>query len=350
MGGVSEYAALLAGGLAEAGRDVHVLCPASPQPVHGKFTVHAVAGEFSDGDLARCGELLDRSPAPRQILVQWVPHGYGRRSMNLAFCRWIRDRALSRGDLVDLMVHEPGYALFEGWKQTVLAVAHRRMVAILLEAARRVRVSTPAWIERLRPLAARDVPFEWAPIPSLVPVVADEPGAAAIRARYGSPLIGYFGPYNEPYAGMLAPVLARLPDRVLLIGRGSDTFAANAAPRNAAATGSLSLADVSRHIAACDLMLHLYPDGVDTRRSTAMASLAHGRCLVTTDGRFTEPVWRESSAVTLVPAGDADAAVAAVTRLLADPAERTRKGEAGRRLHRERFDIEHTVRSICESR
>jgi glycosyltransferase involved in cell wall biosynthesis len=180
-----------------------------------------------------------------------------------------------------------------------------------------------------------------------VPAAAAPDAVSRIRARYGSPLTGYFGPYHEPYASLLAPVLERLPGPVLLIGRGGDRFAGPSS--RVAATGSLPLADLSCHIAACDVMLHLYPDGVDTRRSTAMASLAHGRALVTTEGRFTESVWRESGAVILVPPGHPDAAAAAVIRLLEDEPERQRLGEAARRLHAGRFDIVHTVRSICES-
>ena len=38
--------------------------------------------------------------------MQWVPHGFGYRSMNLGFCLWLRPRARS-GDQVELMVHEP---------------------------------------------------------------------------------------------------------------------------------------------------------------------------------------------------------------------------------------------------
>ena len=68
-------------------------------------------------DLRRIGSEFDRFPAPRNILVQWVPHGYGCKSMNLPFCIWLWLRA-RKGDRIQIMIHEPFLAFGEGsWKQ-----------------------------------------------------------------------------------------------------------------------------------------------------------------------------------------------------------------------------------------
>jgi glycosyltransferase involved in cell wall biosynthesis len=100
------------------------------------------------------------------------------------------------------------------------------------------------------------------------------------------------------------------------------------------------------YLEACDLFLQPYPDGITSRRTSAMACLSAGRAVVTTSGHLTEPLWKESGAVVLAdvsnPTGFAEAAV----RLLRDRAERTRVAESGRRLFDSRFDVAHTVAAL----
>src|SRR4051812_4206756 len=112
-GGVADYTRLIAHKLAEAGEVVHVWCPANGRPEPSRLVdVHADCGTFGRADLARLGALLDRFESPRRLLVQWVPHGYGFRAMNIGFCKWLWNRS-RRGDRVELMVHEPYLAFWE---------------------------------------------------------------------------------------------------------------------------------------------------------------------------------------------------------------------------------------------
>jgi hypothetical protein len=101
-GGVSDYTRLVAEGLAQAGEEVHVWCPgtAGESISEGGVHVHSGLGRVTPEDLARVGDELDRFPGPRQMLVQYVPHGYGYRSMNVPFCFWLWRRARKRGDWV----------------------------------------------------------------------------------------------------------------------------------------------------------------------------------------------------------------------------------------------------------
>src|SRR2546426_705918 len=94
-GGVSDYTHLLATGLAAEGETVHVWCPSSSgEPLQpGSVAVHRELGNISPSDLCRVGLKLNQFPAPRRLLVQWVPHGYGYRSMNLPVCLWLWQRA-----------------------------------------------------------------------------------------------------------------------------------------------------------------------------------------------------------------------------------------------------------------
>src|SRR5258706_11721285 len=83
-GGVSDYTRIVAEGLADRGCDVHVWCPAAadPPPSHRGVTIHPVAGVWSSGDLRRLTAEIDALPGPRRLVVQWVPHAFGRRSLN----------------------------------------------------------------------------------------------------------------------------------------------------------------------------------------------------------------------------------------------------------------------------
>jgi glycosyltransferase involved in cell wall biosynthesis len=272
-------------------------------------------------------------------------------------------------DWVDIMVHEAGCAFGGSWGQDVVAVAHRLMAMVLLNAARRVWVSTPAWERRWRPYAlGRPVPFTWLPVPSTIPRVDDAPGVAAVRARYAPPdglLLGHLGCYprqtfDRRRADFLLASLRGLlpghPDRAaLLIGQGGRALLARVigrAPQLAGrvhAADGLAAADLSRHLSACDLMLQPYPDGVSTRRTSMMAALSHGLAAATTIGTNTEELWAESGAVSLTPAGDVAALVGSAERLLREGGARARMGQAAQALYRARFDVAHTIAGVLRA-
>src|SRR5690606_28718756 len=94
-GGVSDYVWSLSGASAGAGQYVHALSPrtetAAPAPP--SVSVHRSLGRLEPRDLRAVGRSLDALPAPRRLLVQWVPHSLGLRSLNLPFCLWLVGRA-----------------------------------------------------------------------------------------------------------------------------------------------------------------------------------------------------------------------------------------------------------------
>jgi glycosyltransferase involved in cell wall biosynthesis len=77
-----------------------------------------------------------------------------------------------------------------------------------------------------------------------------------------------------------------------------------------------------------------------------MAALALGVPLVTTDGRLSEPFWRESGAVRLANVGDADAMASQVANLLQHPDVRRELGAAGRALYARLFDLSRTIGAL----
>ncbi|HEX6183920.1 MAG TPA: glycosyltransferase family 4 protein [Pyrinomonadaceae bacterium] len=366
VGGVADHTRLVASGLAAEGDRVCVWCPAAEGEApgaEGGVSVRRELGSLRPSDLRRAGRALNEFNAPRRLLVQWVPHGYGYRSMNVWLCLWLWARAFLRGDEVTLVVHEPFLAFGEGSRrQDAVALVHRVMTTLLLSSARRVWTTIPKWEERWRPYTlGRRVPFGRLPVPSTTPVTASAEEASTTRALYapaGVALVGHFGTYGELIAGTLRELLPRLLSAeetgcaVLLIGQGSEAMREEllrARPELSGrihAAGTLAPEALSRHLAACDLLVQPYPDGVSARRTSAMAGLAHGLAVVTTKGVLTESLWEESGAVALAPAGDVGALLDEVRRLLASPESRAPLGDAARKLYRERFDLSHTVASL----
>lgn len=367
IGGVSDHSFAMANAFSARGDQVHVWCTpaAGDSPAQAGVTVHRTFGEFAGADLRATGRGLDDFPSPRRLIVQWVPHGFGWKGMNLAFCAWLWNRS-RRGDRVELIVHEPFMPLEGPVHHVALGVVQRAMAAILLRAASDVWVTTPGWIDRLRPYSPfRMLPLRWIPVPSTVPVTNDGQLARRLREKLGGggrTLVGHFGFGGAQSVELLAAafrVIAKDPGaQLVLIGRGSEALHADLLERVPEAagclhvTGELDSSDVSAWLSACDFLLQPYPDGVTTRRTTTVTALAHGTPVLTTLGALTEPMWGESAAVALSTAGDAEAYAMAARRLLNSPAERTRLKFAGRTLYRARFDIDRMIdqlRSASES-
>jgi Glycosyl transferases group 1 len=360
-GGVSDYTRIVASGLAAAGDVVHIWCPRSqgPHPEDPGVFIHRELGAMRPHDLLRAGRMLDKFSKPRRILVQWVPHAFGFRSANLPLSFWIWSRAFSRGDRVEVMIHEPYLPMPQHrLRHTALAIVHRMMLAAVLRAASRVWVAIPKWEEYCRPYTfGRRVSFAWLPVISNIPAHPDNVGGQAVRTRYLSGrgvLIGHFGTCGGAIGDMLRAVIPDLldnhPERaVLLIGQDGQHLRGQLLEQHPQfydrihSTGSLSSREVSLQISACDLMLQPYPDGASTRRGGLMAALSHGKPIVTTSGRLTEAFWQESGAVVLASAGNHAEIIDSVGDLLADQCKRERLAAAAKITYARHFDLFKTV-------
>jgi glycosyltransferase involved in cell wall biosynthesis len=362
-GGVADYTRLVALGLVARGDRVHVWAPAvaDAEPADAGVEVHRLAGGFGPRALAALGRGLDTA-GPGRMLVQYVPQGFGMKGMNLPFCFWLFAR---RRAGITIMFHEFAVALQrqQPLRHNVIGVVNRAMAFVLTHAARRCFVGAAAWEPRLRRLAPAGAAISWLPVSSNVPVVDDPAGVLAVRKTLiveGGTVLGHFGTARETWiaaqlAAVVPPLLRDRPGAaLLLIGRDSldlrSRLLAGTPELNMRvhASGSLAPADISRYLGACDLMLQPYADGASTRRTSLMATLAHGCPVVTTSGVFTEALWRQSGAVDLVATGDLAATRTALLQLMDDAAERARMGAAAGALYAERFDIAHTIAALRE--
>jgi glycosyltransferase involved in cell wall biosynthesis len=366
VGGVADYTRQIAHGLAGCGDEVHVFAPDLPPAttVDGPVTVHPLPRRFD----ATARELVRREigrlkheASPRRVivLVEYVPQGFGCRGMNVGLAWWLRHVS----PRLWVMFHEVAYDFnrAQPFRHHLLAGVQHFMAGLVARKAEEVWVSVPAWERMLRRVCRPRKPVHWLPIPSNLPT--EVPVFLTQRAKLSWPwpntktILGYFGTYSAPLAAamtnLLEHVLSAKPySAAVLLGKGSDEFArrfAAAFPHLSTrllGRGVLSAERAAAELAAVDLAIYPYPDGVSSRRTSLMAALALGRPVVTTEGWLTEHVWRETKAVELVSAGDTEGFSAAVGRLLADSQGRHDLGLQGQKLYRSRFAIERVIAAL----
>jgi glycosyltransferase involved in cell wall biosynthesis len=355
-GGVADYTRSVAVGLARARDTVTVWAPAAADatPDEPGIAVRRLPGHFGPQALAMLDRALLRRPG--RVLLQYTPHAFGYKAMNVPLCAWLWARPRS----LDVMFHEVAFPLESGqpWKHRVLAVANRGMAFLLLRAAERVFVSVPRWEPLLRALVPMHPCPRWLPVPSNLPTDCRGDDIARVRQRWAPDstrrLVGHFGTYGPHICRLLEPALVDLVTgagdlHVMLLGQGSQAYVAGVLERHAAlrghltATGALDAASAAVHLAACDVLLQPYPDGISTRRGSAMAGLALGRPIVTTDGPSSEQVWHTTQAVVLTTPSTL---AAAVVELLNDPRRRSELGHRAAALYHSSFAVEHTIRAL----
>jgi glycosyltransferase involved in cell wall biosynthesis len=358
-GGVADYTRLVARGLADAGDRVIVWAPpaSGSAPADRGIDVRRLPDCYGRRALAELSGALDRAAAPHRVLVQYVPHAFGWRAGNLRFCAWLRSR---RRDHVWVMFHEVAYP-FErraGLRRHALAVVNRVMASLVGGAAERAFISIPAWQPGVDAVTRAGTPIAWLPVPSPIAVAGSRRDAAGLAATFGQghPLVGHFGTYGGLIKPLLEPAIVALAGRtdcrILLIGRGSGEACRSIVEAHPAlaervrATGALEPQDVSRHVSACTVMMQPYPDGISSRRTSAMVALAHGVPIASNDGPLSEPVWRESNAVALAAPGDPAGLAALAASLIADPDRRDDLARRGIDLYDSQFDVRHTIAAL----
>jgi hypothetical protein len=116
------------------------------------------------------------------VLIQYVPHAYGWKAMNLPFVAWLLTQ---RRRPLWIMFHEVAYPIEPGQpcSHRLLALVTRAMVRVLLRAASRVFVSIPAWEPVLRQLGLRGRAPVWLPIPSNLPLHPAPEAVGRVRAE-----------------------------------------------------------------------------------------------------------------------------------------------------------------------
>jgi glycosyltransferase involved in cell wall biosynthesis len=361
-GGVSDYTWLVANGLAAAGNRVHVWAPQCGLPGNNAAAVrvHRLSSYFGPCALAALAHAIRADPAC-SVLVQYVPHAYGFRAMNLPFCLWLN--SFRHADLT-VMFHEVAFPIgpAQPLKHNLLGAVTRLMARLVSHSATRIMVASARWQPMLIKLGAT-APISWVPVPSNIPVVEDAAATAKWRRRCteeGGLLMGHFANYSDYSVERLSQVIpALLADRgrlsLLLLGSKSSELERGLLNTNrhlagrVHASGPLPPQVLSPAIAACDLMVQPYPDGVSTRRGSMAALLAHGRAIVTTNGLATEQLWNGSGAVATAWADDPNGLRDVVSQMLSSDEVRHGYACSALELYDKRFALRHTIAALMAS-
>jgi hypothetical protein len=251
---------------------------------------------------------------------------------------------------------ESGFPSPRRLRRQLHAIATHLMARLAALSAARIFMSISGWETELRPIAGARVPV-WLPIPSTMPAEVRPDRVAGLRETLltgsgATRLVGHFGTFGGHIADALRTIIPRVAReqpgvRFVLIGRGGIRFVEELKRTHPAdgaavfAVGSLEPDAVAEHLAACDLLVQPYIDGVSSRRTSTMAGLALGLPILTTSGPLSEPVWAQSGAVRLAVSNEdlADQ----VGPLLADTAGLACLRERAAALYRERFHLDRTL-------
>lgn len=267
--------------------------------------------------IARAVDLMRQVNAERvSVIVQYNPFSFGR----WGFAPWLpaklwalkhRSRTGVKPTL-GLMVHET-FMPTTNWR-TALMGAWQRMQLLAVRAVCDVTLTSittwRSWMARQRPVR----PTHHLPVSSNVPDMRELriTTREALGVDQGTIVLAAFGS-NHPSRMMDHVVkagesVANSGQRTVLLNLGFNVSGLNAGPDVPVITpGRLDAGEVAAHLAAADIFLAPFIDGVSTRRTTVMAALQHGLPVVGTDGPLTDDVLREAGCLILTPPRDVEA-------------------------------------------
>ncbi len=361
FGGVSDYTHIVAHALAQLEEEVHIWAPGNQsETIHENgVIIHRLSDHFGLQGLYELTRALLKSK-PDRILIQYVPHAYGFKAMNVGFCFWVKflcPRPL------DVMFHEVNFPYGSGFplKYQIMGRIHMLMAWLLGSCSKQIYLSIPQWRNRLKLVLSFNKNPLWLPIPSTIgesiPSSESQQVRLNLNIRKDQILLGHFGTYGDSITQLIEKIVPRILNRhadvrMLFLGRNSQQFAnefQNKYPECAhqlLATGGLSSEMTLAHLSACDFLLQPYPDGVSSRRTSVMASLAIGKAVITNTGPLTESIWHEHPMVEMVDGVDPADWYAKIESLLADPSRRQSLGQKAKNGYQRFFSINNTVSQL----
>jgi glycosyltransferase involved in cell wall biosynthesis len=355
-GGVSDYVGNIAGQLGAAGDAVTVWAPHRKDTAkNGNVVIKPFRLTPFSAGARRFASQLESLPPDTRVLLQYAPHAFGLKGMNMPLARLL---SRLRRHPLDVMFHEVAYPYHRQGapRYRLLAKAQNYMARVVAKRADRIFVSALAWKPLLEMIVGEPLAVEWLPVPSNLPLEVSTSGVATLRAQLAPAsgfLFGHFGTYGEGITKHLRHAIPKLlgasdERRCLLLGRGAVRFRASLLERDGAfasriqARENLEPVALVHHLAACDAMIQPFPDGVNGRRTSLMASIALGIPTITTSGRFTESVWHTADGVAISLDSPEDFARVA-EEVFASPERRHRLARGGMDLYRKHFAVEHTI-------
>lgn len=365
-GGVSAYTKTLEDQFVEEGHAVWVWSRSSTGDSSESPDLRLVRrpGNYRALGLLRLLRWLKRVPEPKIILLQYVPQAFGFKGLNLLFAMWV---ALLQRQTVWVMFHE--VKVFAGpsdrWQLRMLDKGTTAMLALVCRRTARAFVSIPKWAPVVRSYVKPQTPVTWLPVPTNIATTTQAEVVHRLRRELSGSseetLLGHFGTYSEPVRSMLVELLVEilkspLSCRIVLLGANGDdlknelsrTFAASSLDR-ISAPGFQDAQTLACWVQACDVMVQPYPDGISTRRGSAMASLALGRPMVTNVGHLSEPFWADCGAIDVANSPTPSDMIVRLQTVMGDSRYRAQLGRAALDLYRSEFSVERTVTELLSA-
>jgi glycosyltransferase involved in cell wall biosynthesis len=274
------------------------------------------------------------------IVIPYNPFMYGRWGFAPALVRealGMRRRRSSRAKLA-LVVHEP-YVPIHDWKSLLMGAWQRAQLGALLLLSDRPFASIEPWADAFsRVRRTRHLPSG-----SVLPDARHE--RVALRSELGLAdrfVAASLSTGNPSHLGSYVAASLRriadagLPITFLELGAGARPVQGIPAEVQIIRPGRLPAERLAAHVAAADLMLTPFVDGVSTRRTSFMAGLQQEVAVAGTSGPLTDAELLAAE-LELVEVGNADAFAERAAHLAIDEGRRSRAASAGRALFQTRF-------------
>jgi glycosyltransferase involved in cell wall biosynthesis len=247
------------------------------------------------------------------------------------------------------MAHED-FVPATSWRFALMRLWQKQQFLALGRAADHIFFSIEPWVEKYGSWFG-DTPVNHFPIGSNIPFTPGNP--SVLRRDLGIDhafVVGFFGTLRARLVTHLQAAVDGLRDRssdvvVLSVGPDGPALQRTLSGVQIIDVGRLPAADVSRHLAAMDLHLTPFIDGVSTRRGSFMAGIQHGVPTVATRGELTDRVLQDAdgNALLLASTSDPDAFARAASALYADAEHRKAVGARGQHFYQEQFAFDITV-------
>lgn len=323
--------------MAGAGAHIHVWSPGQndAQCIDDESNLWRHSASFDPFSLIALDKAFGRFAGPLKIILQYAPHGYGLYGINLIFAAWILKRALINSDQIDLMIHEPYLAFSGSLKQKIAALIQRAMLGLIFLAAQKIWISTSLWNEQW-PLKKAAKKGDCLPVGSNINVKSSEGEVECLKDRFGGKsrfTMGHFSSFNnitlKRLEKIIPAVFKALPESsVVLIGKNGERAREYLSPmigndsHRLFVSGTLNVKDTSFYIQACDAFLQPYPEGVNSRYTSLLAVLSHGKPVVSNRGPMSEEIWGSAKGIFLAD----DNAIDSWINLLKELAEDAKQG------------------------
>jgi glycosyltransferase involved in cell wall biosynthesis len=279
------------------------------------------------------------------FVLQYNPFNFGR----WGFAPWLpvtlwRLKRSSPRPRMALMAHEMYYPITD-WRSAIMGGWQRLQFFLVRVMCDVVFTSVGPWADAIRSHWPRR-PVHHLPVASNLPDMRHARADARERLALADEAIvlAAFGTDHPSrlldYVIHAARGVASSGHPTVVLNLGFKALPLNAGPLVRVITpGHLDEEEVARHLAAADIYLAPFSDGVSTRRGTLMAALQHGLAVVGTDGHNTDDTLRDAvTSLRLTPVGNGDAFASAVRELAAQPETRVELGSHARALYEAEFD------------